>query len=424
MRSIARRFREALGGSEGPRPPLSVLVLGHQVRLPRVDGVTYVDDPEAGFDAVAAVSGVSRQELYRTLQKGRRLLAPVMDFGANLGARGDHATESPRAAAIEKAVYAIRPLVERIAEVADFFDSPDRDGLLALALAYTRECGIEAEWDPQHPQAVCYSMLAGIANSRGLLEPLAEMGLLTRRFYDRVTVCPRCGSSRLSAEERCPACKGINLAESTGGGPGGSGPGAPKKAMTCRSCGTTVTEPLVTYTCPDCGRSAPEDAIDTVDWFHYDLTEDGGTAVLSGRLPMVRLEEILKPFSQAYSARDFVMLVDHGLKSAVRYKRPFSMIDIRLANADELRGSLGSNNASEAFATLVGIIVDMLRTSDLVAARSNRIVLALPETKTTQAGVIMWRLKTRVTNAIRVRLHLECKVTQGEKGLDLLRSLQ
>ena len=72
---------------------------------------------------------------------------------------------------------------------------------------------------------------------------------------------------------------------------------------------------------------------------------------------------------------------------------------------------------------MLQIIVDELRTCDLVTASSNQILAALPETKATQAGVIMLRLKAQIIQTIKVRLHLECTVAQGERGLSLLKTL-
>ena len=138
---------------------------------------------------------------------------------------------------------------------------------------------------------------------------------------------------------------------------------------------------------------------------------------------MSRLERFLEPYSQAYPTRDFLMLVGHGLRSAIRYKRPFSVISIRVANSGELRRKLGAKATSEILASLVALIVDALRTSDSVTAKGDQIMLGLPETKAAHAGVIMWRLKKQVKITIAANLRLECRVTMGANGLELLKTL-
>ena len=146
-------------------------------------------------------------------------------------------------------------------------------------------------------------------------------------------------------------------------------------------------------------------------------------AAVSGILPVSRLDRLLEPYSQAYPTRDFLMLVGHGLRSAIRYQRPFSVISIRIANAADLRGNIGAKATSATFASLLALIVDALRTCDSVTAKGDQIMLGLPETKAAQAGVVMWRLKKQVKDTIAANLRLECRVSMGPNGLELLKTL-
>ena len=344
--------------------------------------------------------------------------AGVMDFAGSLGARADFQATVFKAALFEDAVRKVAPLVERVRMVPDFADSPDRDALLALALAFTRGHAIEVERDPLDVHVMRYPLLVGVANARATLEPLAEMGLLERRLFDQAYVCAACGSLRTHAQEVCPACKSVSLRDaSAGAGEGESG-------RVCAACGAAVGVPAIVINCADCGAVRSADQVRTHNWYHYDLNEDGETAALAGRLPAIRLEDVLKAYAQAHSARDFTLIVTHGMRCAARYKRPYGVMELHLVNADEIRQALGPKRVAEVFGELIKILTDMLRTTDLVAARSNRIFVALPETKATQDGVIMWRLKNQVTQGIKARLHLECKVSDGEKGLALLQNLQ
>ncbi|MSO54606.1 MAG: hypothetical protein EXQ90_05695 [Rhodospirillales bacterium] len=122
--------------------------------------------------------------------------------------------------------------------------------------------------------------------------------------------------------------------------------------------------------------------------------------------------------------RDFLLLVDHVMRTAIRYKRPFSVIDMELSNADELRQSSGIDKVNRYFETLVSLVSGMLRNCDLVSANSKHVVMALPETKANQAGVIMFRMKRRITKALALPLTLECRVSQGDRGLALIKVLE
>ena len=137
----------------------------------------------------------------------------------------------------------------------------------------------------------------------------------------------------------------------------------------------------------------------------------------------ITLENLIVPYAQAYPLRDFLLLAGFGMRTALRYQRPFSVIDIALANAEALRKEVGNKTANEAFRAVVELVVQLLRSCDLVAAQDDRVVIALPETKAAKAGIILWRLKNQVTHTIQQRIHLECRVTQGTKGLELIKSL-
>lgn len=389
--------------------------MGRSRSSPKIDGVTFVDDPEAGFDVVAVTAHISRSELLIALEKGRQRLAPVLDFTNNLDAHADYRVGKMNKTALQKGLAAVHPIRERAADVVDFTDSPDAAGLAALAIAYTRDLPIEAEHEGDDDFVVSYPLLSGGTKTRVYLETLAEMGLLERRTFDQAKVCGYCGSAHLERGVQCPQCHSSLEPDPSPAVKKDDGGGA--AAVTCRDCGAITTEPLTVLACVDCGEATPQEDVETQNWYHYDVNEDGIAAACSGRLPVLRLEYMLKPYEQAFSARDFLLVVDNSLKIAIRYKRPYSVLNIVLANADELRSKHGPKAASEAFSSLVKIIVDQLRTCDLVTARDNQILAALPETKATQAGAIMLRLKNQIIQAIKMRLHMECTVAQGERGL-------
>ena len=370
MKSEKGKLRIVHGGESEPLPPTTVLVLGSSRNPPKIKGVTYVDDPEAGFDVVAVTAEISRSELLVALEKGRRRLAPILEFTENLRAHADYRVGKLNKRTLEKGLAAVRPVRERAAKVVDFSDSPDAAGLAALGIAYTRDLPIEAERESDEPFVVSYPLLSGSTKVRVLMETIAEMGLLQRRKFDQAKTCGYCGSARLEHGEQCPQCHGNLMRDPSPAAKNHQGEGG--TAVTCRDCGAITSEPLAVLTCVDCGKTTPEEGAEIQNWSHYDLNEDGVAAACSGRLPVLRLEDMLKPYEQACSARDFLLMVDNGLKTAIRYKRPYSVLNIVLANAEELRSTHGPKAASEAISSLLKIIVDELRTCDLVTARKTR----------------------------------------------------
>ena len=308
------------GGKGESLIPTTVLVLGQSRNLPKIEGITYADEAEAGFDVVAVTSEIGRSELLVALEKGRRRLAPILDFTEELRAHADYRAGRLNESTLKEGLAAVRPVRERAAKVADFSDSSDAAGLAALGVAYTRDLPIEAERESDHPLVVSYPLLSGSPKVRIPLEMLAEMGLLKRRKFDQAKVCGHCGSTRLEYGEQCPQCHANLVREATDDRDRGAA------AVTCPDCGAITREPLAVLACADCGKTTPEESTEVQDWYHYDLNEDGVASACSGRLPNLRLEDMLKPYEQAYSARDFLLLVDTGLKTAIRYKRPFSVL--------------------------------------------------------------------------------------------------
>ena len=78
------------GGKGESLIPTTVLVLGQSRNLPKIEGITYADEAEAGFDVVAVTSEIGRSELLVALEKGRRRLAPILDFTEELRAHADY----------------------------------------------------------------------------------------------------------------------------------------------------------------------------------------------------------------------------------------------------------------------------------------------------------------------------------------------
>jgi hypothetical protein len=50
-----------------------------------------------------------------------------------------------------------------------------------------------------------------LGGGRGVLEQLADLGLLERELFNRIHLCPGCASCRINFRETCPACESIAL---------------------------------------------------------------------------------------------------------------------------------------------------------------------------------------------------------------------
>jgi GGDEF domain-containing protein len=381
-------------------------------------------------------------------------LAPVAAFGTFDELRSDFAAPSLTTVTLRHALNAFRPILQRLEEIPDLTGHPDHDGLLVLGLAYTRQKPVEATWNPRQSDALWYPLLGPVPAARRRLEGLAELDLLHRRFFKRASICGRCGSSRLSAYEACIECGGGHLAEEEIVHHYACGHEAaestflverdlvcpkcrkelrhlgvdydkPGMIVACGGCGTVMAEPQVAFDCLDCGHATPGDGIETIDWFHYDLTHDGIAAVHDGRLPHIDFANLLTPFSRAYPVRDFVMLARECLNVAERYDRPFALVEVSVTNAEELRDNFGSDRLTATFRMIVDVFAESVREVDLIAATADqRIILVLPETPEASALILTNRFEETVKETIELPVQLENTVATGKAAADILENCQ
>jgi hypothetical protein len=147
------------------------------------------------------------------------------------------------------------------------------------------------------------------------LNDLARRGYLDERFFERVSLCPRCNSHHLNVREICPSCQRARLAGEVllhhfrcgyvgvaaefAAGMGGSRI-CPKcngglrhlgteydrlgKTFVCRECGTMSEDPPVEAACLTCGTRTPAEDLVAADVFSYVLTSLGSAAIRRGSL--------------------------------------------------------------------------------------------------------------------------------------------
>jgi hypothetical protein len=195
------------------------------------------------------------------------------------------------------------------------------------------------------------------------LQFLAERGYLEARFYDRVSLCPRCSSHHLNIREICPGCRSSHL---TGEGllhhfrcgyvgiPSEFSPRddgsyvCPKcnrtmyhlgteydrlgKAFVCRGCARISDNPPVEAVCLACGQRTPADDLVSAEVFRYVLTSRGADAIHRGSL---RNADDDKPASLAdapvYRRAILLEFLNHELKRLEYFRSGFSVLMVEYA---------------------------------------------------------------------------------------------
>lgn len=414
--------------------------------LPRPHNVEFVPSASEAYDVILCPRNDGSFE--RFVAAASHPAAPLIAFSDSFGARADRVLTEVTAEAIAGAIAALAPLIARLAALPRLPAGADRNGLLALTLAATRERAIAPEWSPARKQGVDYPLLAGIPEPRPLLEELAEAGLLRRRFFDRTHVCAHCDSARLHAREVCAACQSSHLGEHAivhhypcafqGAQPlfeDGGGYRCPKcrkqlrhygvdydkpgTVFTCHACGAANSEPGVAFVCADCGKQTPADRAARRDWYAYELLPDGIACVNAGELPR---SDLVRPDGQGFSFRDFKLVVRQQLRIAARCRRPLALLRVEV-DEDALMDRVGPNGFGPVSRLLRDLVGEVLNEGDAVAAHGGSILACLPECGGRQAQALVAKLSRRIDRVAGPRLPLRIEAVEGAAIEPLLNGL-
>ena len=95
--------------------------------------------------------------------------------------RADYSAEIFSLGVVHTALISLKRLQQRLRELPEFPISADRNGLVSLAMSYTRETRLDAKWQPRIPEMIDYPLLTGIDQPRTVLEELDTHELVSRR---------------------------------------------------------------------------------------------------------------------------------------------------------------------------------------------------------------------------------------------------
>jgi hypothetical protein len=375
-------------------------------------GIEQVANGEDHFDVILGVGeadpGLIERALSDALPRASNPLAPLITNAPGLGRRIDFTIGDSSPASVASAILLAQPMMHRVAELPAIPLGPDRNRLLALALAYTRQTTIEAAWAPDKSAMIGYPLLLGMADGRTVLEELADEGLLKRSFFDRLFECEHCGSSRLMAREVCVKCHsshiveeslihhyhcGFQGAESLFRRPDGGSEcpkcsrllrhygqdyDKPNKVTQCCDCHDHMSEPDAFFVCADCHKDQSSNGAQRVTWFNYELTSDGIAAVKTGTLSRHERRQANAP-GRARTLRDFRILTQQILALSAQHSRPVVALHLSF-DLEQLRHSHGPEQAADVCRLAQEIAGECLYDSDVLALLPSGIAACLPET--------------------------------------------
>jgi hypothetical protein len=258
--------------------------------------------------------------------------------------------------------------------------------------------------DPLVDRGYHYPGLGGAGE--GDLTALARGNYLEARFFDRVSLCPKCSSHHLNVREVCAGCRRAHLSKEgllhhfrcgysglvSEFPPGDDGSRlCPKcarrihhlgteydrlgNAFICRECGLISENPPVEALCLACAKSTPAEDLISVDIFGYVLTSQGMAAIRRGSLLENDDDLVFVADMPVYRGPVILEFLDHEMKRLSSFNSRFSLLLIECAAA---AGEADGGSAP----SWVTPLRQCLREVDLLGQLADaRYIVILPQTK-------------------------------------------
>src|SRR5260370_27751083 len=164
-----------------PEAKLRCFVEGGSSRsLPALGGVDYELDPRADYDLILLPSDADPSAIGRLLGQANSPAPVIISRYETLGARADLVLCDWTDQSLSTPILSVMPLLTRVSELPRKPLGPDRNGLSALALAYTRDCSLAPLLRPDDPALLPYPLLPAFRNPRHIPQELPHAGLPPR----------------------------------------------------------------------------------------------------------------------------------------------------------------------------------------------------------------------------------------------------
>ena len=254
------------------------------------------------------------------------------------------------------------------------------------------------------------------------LAVLARQNYLEARFFDRVSLCPKCDGCHLNVREICPSCRSAHLAseglfhhfrcgyvgippEFTPEADGGFR--CPKcnhamhhlgteydrlgKAFVCRGCGLVSETPPVEAICLSCGARTPAENLVGAVAFSYLITSRGAAAVRGGRLFGDNDEPVRVADAAVYRRTVILEFLLHQMKRLLQLNEPFSILLVKWAP-----GATASHDDDQPAKWLTRL-KGCLRDVDLIGQLANSLyVVVLPLAQRRDTEALRRRIETEL----------------------------
>lgn len=400
-------------------------------------------DVDAPFHGVILLDRAAAAELPELLRRRRAWLVPIADLSGAQSWYVDISCADTSPLSIRRAVEELIRIIGRLDDLPAAITAATDDETLLLARAYSRDGRLQPVYDGAAPALLRYPAAGLLESPTETAERLCESGWLDRTFFDRLHVCPRCGSSRLNVREECSACRSPQLAEESFVHHFRCGLQAterhfvqgealicpkcrrrlrhfgvdydrPGSARTCRACQHVDADARIGFTCIDCGAHSDAAQVTVRDWHGYSLTAAGEQRLLGGDLRRLR------PDNTRDEAR-VQSVAEHWLRIQSRYGRPSVILQVAFTRASMVRAEHGYRYLTAVRQQAVEILRGELRDTDLMIETPDALLVVLPETEAHAIDAPRRRLLNRLSSLLAVDLGIDIQMIEPHQ-MDLTNS--
>jgi GGDEF domain-containing protein len=348
---------------------------------------------------------------------------------------------------ILKNMFTVRANLQKVSPQSEAFNEKAQREVNLLRFIYSRELSeISPQRDKDSPLG--YSLawvddLLGDERGGSLLElnRLAMDGFFLKELQDRINICPQCDDYRINFRQVCPHCGSPDISTEGTIQHFACAHVAPEKnfisndkyicpkcgkhlkhigvdytkpgeVVVCDHCGTVSQEANVSCLCLVCGAEFLPEQAKQISIYKYRLSQMGLEAAIQGFHSEIDFNNILKSFLNIYSLPFFEKYLQLEMQRALRYKRPFSLINLRIANLAVIDKTIGLKDKSNLIKELEKIFGTYLRNSDLISfTPEGDLYLLLIECDELRAESILQRILKRSNEVLSIPLEFKYHVT-------------
>jgi Thaumarchaeal output domain 1 len=140
-------------------------------------------------------------------------VVPIIDASGQNAGRADFTMTTLSGLGISQALELAKPLTMRMKQLPEAYHRTRDPKQMLLARLAVRDRGMQAKRDPSLKEIVTYKDETAIGGVLHNAEALARLGLLEKKFFEKVQCCPSCTSARLLVREECSKCRSADIVE-------------------------------------------------------------------------------------------------------------------------------------------------------------------------------------------------------------------